>query len=248
MTSAFALASVLESARTTMPAAQPSGTPKRNYWRRGTTAGLFPIRLWRLSAASADGQGRLAPQCSAGVTMRLATAILAGVLVATPIAARPAPVDNWLVQSTLDDEDFIFVDANSFKDREEPSLLPTVDEQTYKTAWVTVVHEGSSAAKSGYSWGKTLDFVDCAGDRIATKTLTAYKRGGSVLSTESVDMLTWSDVIPGSIGASEREFMCADASSRTPNSSWHDIGDRDPIGFADWLYAQSPARANRKHR
>lgn len=158
--------------------------------------------------------------------------------------AQTPPIDNWFIGSTADDEVFLFVDANTLRDREDPSL--TIDAKTYKSAWVTVVNEGEVAAEDKFAWSKSLDFVDCSNDRLSTKTSTTYRLDGSVTGTATEDVaLDWRDVIPGTVGAMEEAFICAAAGARLSNENWHDIGTGDPSQFARILFLGSPRTRSR---
>ncbi|MGA0602363.1 hypothetical protein ACO2Q3_16765 [Caulobacter sp. KR2-114] len=154
---------------------------------------------------------------------RLATlggAALAAGLALAPTAAL-ARADYWFLgagQSTFD-----FVDVSRIAEADDGARL----------AWTTRVLEGKGTGKHKIKTVLTWAAFYCGEDRFQALKTVQYRGDGQLKSNLDLPGPV-AQVIPGTVGASEYAFVCADPADRADLA--RDLGDIDPIRTADQLY------------
>ncbi len=149
----------------------------------------------------------------------LGAALAAGAALAP--AAALAAADYWFLgagQSTFD-----FVDVSSFGDSADGAKL----------AWTTRVLEGKGTGKHKIKTVLTYTAFYCGDERFQALKTVEY-RGDGQLRKNLDQMGPLSQVIPGTVGASEYAFVCGAPEARGDKA--RDLGDIDPIHTADALF------------
>ena len=80
----------------------------------------------------------------------------------------------------------------------------------------------------------SLYTFDCRADAARLDRLVEYRANGTLRRQTQALSGPFEAVVPGSIGAAEFEFVCADPFNRAEKSK--DLGDIDPIARADALH------------
>jgi len=160
---------------------------------------------------------------------RAATALAAGLALA-PLAFAPATAlaaaDYWFLgagQSTYD-----FVDVSRITETDDGGRL----------AWTTRVLEGKGTGKHKIKTVLTYATFYCGQDRFQALKTVQYRGDGQMKSNADLPG-PLAEVIPGTVGAAEYAFVCAEPFDRA--SQARDLGDIDPIRTADTLYRTAPS-------
>ena len=148
----------------------------------------------------------------------IGAALAAGVLLA-PAAATAG--DYWFLGAGQQVYDF--VDVTSFSQSADGARL----------AWTTRVLEGKATGKHKIKTVLTFTAFYCGDDRFQALKTVEY-RGDGALKRNLDQMGPLSQVIPGTVGASEYAFVCAEPDARGDKA--RDLGDIDPIRTADALF------------
>lgn len=157
-------------------------------------------------------------------------------LIGAALAASLAPgaalaADYWFLgagQATFD-----FVDVSSFGESADGARL----------AWTTRVLEGKATGKHKIKTVLTYAAFYCGQDRFQALKTVEY-RGDGALRKNLDQMGPLSQVIPGTIGASEYAFVCAEPEARGDKA--RDLGDIEPIHTADALFRGEALQSKRR--
>lgn len=133
------------------------------------------------------------------------------------VVAGPGQTSNWWQSGwggQAPNKSYMFVDVDSIK-------ITTV---STKTAWRTIWFQSRRA--TGESYTKFLMSFNCSESKSGVMAWVDYDRDGNVLSSKNYPSysITYTYVIPDSLGDSELKLVCEDVKS-----------DKDSVGDGDKL-------------
>ncbi|MFI4933106.1 MAG: surface-adhesin E family protein [Caulobacterales bacterium] len=175
--------------------------------------------------------------------MKRVLVALALVLAAGGPAAAAAPVgaaapiagpDYWRIGASSDRTLYVYVDAATITDR-----------AGLRSAQLTLIGEGAGDNARDGKWEATLVYFNCHTHEHAVKSGTYHRADGAVLRSFSFDRLSWQAPAPGSLGAIEERFVCADRTQWGPAMGFTQAAPDDLIQATDVLYRaerHDPAR------
>ncbi len=158
---------------------------------------------------------RARPQLArAGRALAIAAAMLA-----LPASAWAA--DYWFLGAGADVYDFV--------DVSRITPMPDGGQQ----AWTTRVLEGKGASGRKVKTVLSLTVFYCGQDAARTSRLVQYRGNGALKGDQDLPQARTQPVTPGTVGAAEYDFVCAEPFSRS--DKYRDLGDIDPVARADAL-------------
>jgi hypothetical protein len=135
-------------------------------------------------------------------------------------AGRAGAEDFWYLASNPPSFDFVDADTISA----EPG--------GHIKAWVTSVIGGKPDFSSSVRTALKEEFFRCGRKQIALVQAMQYGEHGDVISSSHSGVILYDDVVPGSFGSEELNFVCSSHKSRTSTSYWVHIAVT-PETFAD---------------
>ncbi len=160
-----------------------------------------------------------------GWSRALGVALLATAVIA-PAAAQAA--DYWFLGEGSNVYDF--VDISRITPLEDGALQ----------AWTTRVVEGKGAKGKTVKTVLSLAVFYCGQDAMRLVRSVEYRANGKLASDRDASQAQPAQITPGTVGAVEYDFVCADPFARS--DKYRDLGDIEPIGRADSLWKQSLGR------
>lgn len=107
-------------------------------------------------------------------------------------------------------------------------------------AWTTRVVEGKGVKAKTVKTVMSLSIYACGQDTVRLIRSVEYRANGKLASARDFADAAPARVTPGTVGAVEYDFVCAEPFARS--DKYRDLGDIDPINRADGLAAQAHGR------
>ncbi|HEX7760322.1 MAG TPA: surface-adhesin E family protein [Caulobacteraceae bacterium] len=158
--------------------------------------------------------------------MRAAGATLLAATMLTPWPALAA--DYWFLGEGSDVYDFVDI-----------SRITPLDDGALQ-AWTTRVLEGKKAKGKKVKTVLSLAVFYCGQDAMRLVRSVEYSANGKLVADKDVSQGPPTQITPGTVGAVEYDFVCADPFARS--DKYRDLGDIEPIARADSLWKQTPGR------
>jgi len=133
----------------------------------------------------------------------------------------------WFVGATDEHTLFHFIDASTV----------TYDGPT-RSAWITAVAAGKGIQKYGMRRSMILTIFNCERNSLFQSRVTTYDQSGVNLLDHSYDNNDFRQIAPGSVEATEVNFVCANPENWASGKNWAKIdvppelmSDRDNQAF-----------------
>ena len=103
--------------------------------------------------------------------------------------------------------DWVWVSNNS---NNTYTIFGDADSRTDNRAWFEQRYAKPQKTSDGkfYNTAKTLEEMDCSGQRSRILTATAYSKSGNSIDSDTPSYAEWSYVIPGTTGEDKYKFVC----------------------------------------